>query len=280
MNEFRSGTAVAGIFMHSEGVDKSSPAYGTMALTTDMENTATSRTDWLPQQWGNSILDYWDDFSADGRLEPREQTGEDMPMASLAVERTIPAGASGTVTFYLTWHFPNRETWTPRKSGDNIIGNYYTTQFTDAWDAAERIVPDLPALERDTVAFARTICESSYPDVVKEAALFNTSSLRSQTVFRTPDGTMFGWEGTCERKGCCHGSCTHVWNYEQTTPFLYGELAKSMRRVEFMHATDKIGMMSFRVNLPIEDAQNWGKAAADGQLGCCDEGIPRVAAFR
>ena len=268
VNEFRSGNTVAGIFMHSEGVDKSSPAYGTMALTTDMGNTATSRTDWLPQQWGNSILDYWDDFSADGRLEPRDQTGEDMPMASLAVERTIPAGASGTVTFYLTWHFPNRETWTPRKSGDNIIGNYYTTQFTDAWDAAERIVPDLPALERDTVAFAQTMCESSYPDVVKEAALFNTSSLRSQTVFRTPDGTMFGWEGTCERKGCCHGSCTHVWNYEQTTPFLYGELAKSMRLVEFMHATDKIGMMSFRVNLPIGDAQNWGKAAADGQLGC------------
>jgi uncharacterized protein (DUF608 family) len=67
--------------------------------------------------------------------------------------------------------------------------------------------------------------------------------------------------------GSCMGSCTHVWNYEQTTPFLFGELAKLQRTVEFGYATNEIGLMSFRVNLPIENAQKMDRAAADGQMG-------------
>ncbi|HEX6209806.1 MAG TPA: GH116 family glycosyl hydrolase, partial [Methylomirabilota bacterium] len=36
----------------------------------------------------------------------------------------------------------------------------------------------------------------------------------------------------------------------------------------FAHATDDTGLMSFRVHLPLERAQEFGKAAADGQMGC------------
>jgi uncharacterized protein (DUF608 family) len=60
-----------------------------------------------------------------------------------------------------------------------------------------------------------------------------------------------------------------VWNYEQATPFLFGEIARSLREVEFAHATDDQGLMSFRVGLPLEtSARDWRVAAADGQLGC------------
>ena len=38
--------------------------------------------------------------------------------------------------------------------------------------------------------------------------------------------------------------------------------------MEFGHATDAEGLMSFRVHLPIERAQQFGKPAADGQMGC------------
>ncbi len=64
------------------------------------------------------------------------------------------------------------------------------------------------------------------------------------------------------------GSCTHVWNYEQTVAFLFGDLARSMRDVEFCHATREDGMMSFRTHLPLGRAGDFGKAAADGQMGC------------
>jgi len=133
---------------------------------------------------------------------------------------------------------------------------------------AEKVVPEMDALEYQTIRFVKAFCDSRLPGVVKEAALFNISTLRTQTCFRTPDGRFFGWEGCSNHHGCCHGTCTHVWNYEQATAYLFGSLAKTMRDVEFAHATNDIGLMSFRVHLPLERARNYGLTAADGQMGC------------
>ncbi len=267
-NHYRQGQGVRGIFMNSEGVAERAEQWGTIALATTAERDVSHRVSWIASGWGRSPLDFWDDFSADGTLEEREPTGEDTPMASLAVGVEIPAQGEKAVTFLIAWHFPNRMTWTPKGVEEDRIGNYYTTQYADAWDVAEKVAGRLDRLEADTVRFVRAFCDSDLPEVVKEAALFNLSSLRSQTCFRTRDGRFFGFEGCSNRGGCCHGSCTHVWNYEHATAFLFGSLARSMREVEFAHATNDQGLMSFRVNLPISRAKEYGKAAADGQMGC------------
>ena len=267
-NEFREGRSVRGIYMHSEGVAERAEQWGTIALTTIAEAGVSSRTAWIQQRWGSSLLDFWDDFSADGTLQERPAVKEETPMASLAVSVELPPNGTKAVTFLLTWHFPNRQTWTPKGNEQDRVGNYYTTKYSDAWDVAEKVVPQLASLEDKTVRFVRTFCASDLPEVVKEAALFNVSTLRTQTCFRTEDGRFYGWEGSSNTRGCCHGSCTHVWNYEQATAFLFGPLAKSMREIEFAHATDDKGLMSFRVNLPLERARGFGKAAADGQMGC------------
>ncbi|MBM4045182.1 MAG: hypothetical protein FJ279_08715, partial [Planctomycetes bacterium] len=149
----------------------------------------------------------------------------------------------------------------------NRVGNFYTTQCADAWDVAVKTAPKLAKLEADTLKFVRAFCESDLPEVVKEAALFNLSTLRTQTCFRTEDGHLFGWEGCHDQVACCYGSCTHVWNYEHATGFLFGKLACGMREVEFLHATRDDGHMSFRVNLPLTRATQHGLAAADGQMG-------------
>ncbi len=269
-NEFRSEKGIKGIFLSSKGVDPGAANWGTLSLCTTSSLPHTYRTAWAKDRWGTAWLDFWDDFNSDGRLEPRTDSGNETPMASLAVESEIPAGAKVEVTFLITWHFPNRYTWTPERSApveNGLIGNYYTTQYSDAWDVAVQIAPRIGELQEETARFVNTFCSSSLPEVVKESALFNLSTLRSQTCFRTADGRFFGWEGTADNKGCCHGSCTHVWNYELATHFLFGELALSMRETEFGFATNDEGLMSFRVNLPLERAQEFGKAAADGQMG-------------
>lgn len=280
-NSFRNGKEVQGIFMQAgAALATGSEAWGTMALTTTAKSGISYRTGWVTDAWGAGLLDFWDDLREDGMLE--ERTGaSDSPMASLAVQVEVPAGESRTVTFLLAWHFPNRYTWTPKpkeeactcscqchSDDDDCIGNYYTTQYRDAWQVCERTAAQLPALEEDTLRFVKAFTDSSLPLTVKEAALFNLSTLRSQTCFRTPDGRFYGFEGCCDGSGCCQGSCTHVWNYEQALAFLFGDLSMTMREVEFNHATDDTGLMSFRVNLPINRAQQHGKVAADGQMGC------------
>ena len=264
-NEYRNTSDLEGIYFYSEGVDKEDPAWGTMALTVQSGVGEVSyRTSSKPADWNNAILNFWDDFSDDGSLVERTQpVREDDPMASLSLRKVIASKSKETFTFYLTWHFPNRKAWSA-----TVVGNYYCRQYRDAWEAAEKIVPQIPRLEAQTLEFVSAFLSSSYPEVVKEAALFNLSTLRSQTVFRIPSGHLMGWEGVMERYGSCQGSCTHVWNYEVATPFLFGDLAQTMRDVELNYATKENGLMNFRAALPLSEAAKGNAAAADGQMGC------------
>jgi len=280
VNHFRQRDGLTGVFLRSDGVLPTSEQWGTLALAALAQGGVTARTAWPDLTWGDALLDFWDDFSNDGRLEERSGGG-DTPTASLAAFLTLAPGETRAVTFLLTWHFPNRMTWNPPHAapgetccadgdcGDpNWVGNYYATQYRDAWDVAVRTAAALPMLEEDTLAFVRSFCESDLPSVVKEAALFNLSTLRSQTCFRIAEGHFMGWEGCGDKAGCCEGSCTHVWNYEQATAFLFGGLSRTMRDVEFGYATRPNGLMSFRAFLPLARAREQGLAAADGQMGC------------
>ena len=273
-NEFKKSTSLAGLALSSEGDGNAGiNSEGDMALTTtDINADITYRTAWANLSWGDSTLDFWDDFSQDGHLEQRTNPNK-WPRASLCIRKTLQPYEEETFTLILSWRFPNRKSWTPPNkenpnAPENIVGNYYATCFESAWDAAEKLVERLPELEAKTIEFVSALVQTPLPTPVKEAALNNISTLRTQTSFRTEDGRFFGWEGCGDGHGSCHGSCTHVWNYEHTTAFLFGKLAQSMRTTEFLEATDDKGCMSFRVNLPIENAKDYGKAAADGQFGC------------
>ena len=267
-NLFKRSDNLAGIYMLSDSVDHGSSAWGTMALTTSAiqnEYTISYRTQFSPKGWNDDITDMWDDFSDDGKFKDLQFDKKvNDPRAALSVRFQLAANETKEIEFFLTWDFPNRKDWNDK----SIIGNYYSTFYTDAWDVAEKTLPSLPVLEAKTLDFVTLIVQSDYPAVVKEAALFNSSTLRSQTAFRNKEGYFFGWEGVFAATGSCFGNCTHVWNYEQATPFLFGSLAMKMREVEYQYALDdSSGLMSFRVSLPFNKNENWKIAAADGQMG-------------
>ena len=264
-NVYRETDGLKGIYYYSDGVDQGDQAWGTMALTTDeKDGKVTYRTCSTPNHWENALLNFWDDFSADGLLTQREWPLENDPLASLAIRKRIAPRQTETFAFFLTWNFPNRKAW-----AKEVVGNYYSQHYSDAWNAAEKIVPRISQLEKQTLTFVDAFLSSSFPDVVKEAALFNLNVLRSQTVFRLPSGHLMGWEGVRDRVGSCAGSCTHVWNYEVATPFLFGDLARTMRDVEFNYALrEDNGLMNFRAALPLSTAADGSAAAADGQMGC------------
>jgi len=262
-NVFLSEQGISGILFSSEKVDNTVDQWGEMALVSTSKGNVSYRTTWMPEQWGNTILDFWDDLSKDGQLENRADNYSAKPMASLAVSDILPAGGSKTVRFLITWYFPNRTAWSSKP-----LKNYYTSTYNGAWDVAARTVPQLGQLENKTIEFVNAFCKSDLPEEVKEAALFNVSTLRTQTCFRLSDGNLYAWEGCGDKEGCCFGTCTHVWNYETATAFLFGDLARTERNIEFGLATLDNGLMSFRVKLPHDEITGFAKVAADGQMGC------------
>ncbi len=69
--------------------------------------------------------------------------------------------------------------------------------------------------------------------------------------------------------GCCMGNCTHVWNYAQTTAFLFPDLEQSMRKTEFGLETEADGRMNFRTMRVFDKnaKPRTDHPAVDGQLG-------------
>lgn len=271
LNEFRTGDPLQGLFLTNPALSPSDPLHGSFALC--VHQAAGGKVTWLrgwPKgRWWNSPMLFWDDFSADGALgpEPADRNG----VAALCLERTIAPAAKATYTFLLAWHFPNRTParcgWQSPKGDENtIIGNWYATQFPNAWEAAQYAARNLDHLEARTRRFAQSLRESTLPTVVKEAASANLSTLVSTTSFRTADGEFHGFEGVNDKLGCCFGNCTHVWNYETTTPFLFPTFARSLRKAAFGFSMDDAGAMHFRQLLPDGKARS-GFAAADGQMG-------------
>jgi hypothetical protein len=84
---------------------------------------------------------------------------------------------------------------------------------------------------------------------------------------RQTDGKLWSWEGCGDNAGCCHGSCTHVWNYAQAIPHLFPGLERTLRETEFGPSQNEAGHQQFRSGLPIRPVEHDFHAAADGQLG-------------
>ncbi|MBM3235446.1 hypothetical protein FJZ31_04030 [Candidatus Poribacteria bacterium] len=268
--EYRDDGNLRGLILRSDTIPSDAPQAGTIVLATPHTDISYRRR-WANPRWNNDLLAFWDDFSEDGTLDdPQNNTAQSH--GSLAVSCTVPPKSEAEITFLLAWHFPNRTAqgcgWgVSEGEGVGFVGNYYAQKFPDAWSAAKYMADKLPELEQKTVEFVETFCSSTLPQEVKEATLNNLSTLRTQTCFRTPDGRFFGFEGCSDQSGCCMGSCTHVWNYEQATAFLFPELAHTMREVELKFSTTESGAAAFRTPLPLKRACCSVKTAADGQMG-------------
>jgi len=278
--EYRSAPDLHGLFMTNPEVAAKDPLAGSLAIALlgAGDGKVTYLRGWPRAKWWASPLLFWDDFSDDGQLGP--EAVERNAVGSICLQRDIAAGAKAEYTFVLSWHFPNRTAawcgWgnfnntatsvAPEADGNAIIGNYYSKRFRDAWNTVEYVAANLPTLEKRMHTFLTAMRETTLPAPIKEAAMANLSTLVTPTCFRTADGKFRGFEGINDDRGCCHGNCTHVWNYETTTQFLFPAMARSMRESAFDLAGRLDGVLPIRMALP-EGTQTGGVTAADGTMG-------------
>ncbi|MBI5281136.1 MAG: hypothetical protein HY858_05585 [Candidatus Solibacter usitatus] len=267
--ERRDSGALHGLLMTNAGLPADHAVQGDFTLAALDSGDVTIWRGWPQGRWWNSPMLFWDEFSAHGRLgaEPDPRG----PVGAVCIRKEIPAGGQAEFTFVLAWRFANRTParcgWSPQPGAENApIGNHYCTRFPTSWAAAETLARDLAPLEQKTRAFVRAMRESSLPGAVKDGAMSNLSTLVTQVCFRTADGEFHGFEGANDRSGCCYGNCTHVWNYETSTAFLFPSLAVSLRNASFTNMLDERGAIHFRERLPKGHSRS-GIAATDGQMG-------------
>lgn len=270
-NEYREGNGLAGLVMSNSALAANNPMMGELVLAARVQaGAAVSHWEgWPAGRWWNAPLHFWDRFAKTGELgappEPHNMVGV------LSLKRTIAAGETASFEFFLGWRFANRTPdwigWdAPKGEGKTVIGNFYAARFKSAWDAVEYTAKHLSDLEARTRMFANAMRASTLPAAVKEAASANLSTLATTTCFRTADGEFHAWEGSDDTAGCCFGNCTHVWNYETATAFLFPSFARSLRSSAFGYSMDDAGAMHFRQLLPAGKGRS-GYAAADGQMG-------------
>ena len=270
-----------GVFL-SNVEPEQSPTYGSAALAVLGEQQPLIKAMWYRGGWFDAISALWREVS-DGRFEANDGTnaGElyGRNGGSLLVSGSLAPGEEVTIPFGISWYFPNVP-WgvgmiAPQAGCDCPPGEvcppcwqpYYAGQWQDARDVIEYARAHYADLRRRTLAFHDALFSSTLPGIVLEAISANLALLKSSTILRQKNGNVWGWEGCFTDRGCCPGSCTHVWNYAQSMAHLFPGLERTLREQELARSMDDSGHITFRSALPDGPTAHGFHAASDGQLG-------------
>ncbi len=266
-----------GFVMLGENRDNLNPkAY--FSITTDRQAVVDHA--WFDGNERDAFTVLWKDIS-NGQMPDTPLKNEGVHGTSLYVPLSLENGEEKTVAVRFCWYvFPD----TTMKAGrwpdetinvsDGICTSaypyykpWYLERFKSIQEVNEYWNKNYHELKTNSELFRDAFYSSTLPPEVLEAVAANLTILKSPTVLRQHDGKLWGWEGCDGERGCCYGSCTHVWNYAQAIPHLFPSLERTLRETEFFASQDSKGHQAFRSNLPISSAIHDRHAAADGQLG-------------
>ena len=228
---------------------------------------------WFRGGWWDGLTMAWRDI-AEGRCfdRPPVSEGGPAPGATLFVPFTLAPGQAKTVVLRLCWYVgtTNLRLGKDAKDTPPVEGTYkpwYAGRFPNVEAVAAYWREHYARLRANTQRFSDCFHDTTLPPEVVEAVAANLTILKSPTVLRQADGRLWAWEGCSDNAGCCHGTCTHVWNYAQAIPHLFPALERTLRETEFGPSQDARGHQTFRAALPIRPVEPDFHAAADGQLG-------------
>ncbi len=267
-----------GFILHQRGTEARPAAEGALAVFVDDEGAVVDHC-WFKGGWWDAVTLAWKNIQ-EARLRGNPPVEGASPGASLFVPLTIAPGEEKTVRVMLAWYVPltdlrygrDPEGTSPTATGEECCDSpyhrpWYAGRFADIREVAGYWRANYDDLRGKTEIFRDAFYDTTLPPEVIEAAAANLTILKSPTVLRQTDGRLWCFEGCSDDRGCCHGSCTHVWNYAQAIPHLFPELERTLRKTEFNESQDERGHQTFRSALPIRPVVHDFHAASDGQLG-------------
>ncbi len=275
---------ISGIHLGNNEHEKSDLNYGDLTISTDAEDTS-HQLYWYRGRWFDSLTTFWKDLRNTHRIKNREypfvenNTKKTDDVATLVAHVRVMPGQKEKVRFVLSWNTPNCSNYWNKsgcgcadgscseKTKPETWKNYYATVFENSMDSGLYAIRKFKELFELTSLFKDTLINSSLPRSAIEAISANLSVIKSPTCLRLEDGSLYGFEGCHCNTGCCEGSCTHVWTYAYSIPFLFPRLERSMRSLEYKYNMDEHGSMTFRLDLPLGGNRLKMRACVDGQYG-------------
>ncbi|MFC4812890.1 GH116 family glycosyl hydrolase [Paenibacillus sp. GCM10023250] len=263
-----------GFILEQPPADDKPWVQGAFSAATDQPQTIVDCA-WFRGGWFDSMSMVWNAVAA-GRYVEKPPVGDNKPSpgASLYVPLNLQPGERKTVRLRLSWYVPetNLQEGVPKEPVDQrAIPEYHKPWYAGRFAAIDEVADywerEYDRLRKGSADFRDCFDSTTLPAEIKEAVAANLSILKSPTILRQTDGRLWGWEGCLDLGGCCHGSCTHVYNYAQSIPILFPELERGFRQTEFHEGQDERGHQNFRIPLPIQSADHGFHAASDGQLG-------------
>ncbi|MDB5538435.1 MAG: hypothetical protein JWQ89_162 [Devosia sp.] len=229
-------------------------------------------------QWFDDLNLFWREFAQPGRLPRRHYDKPrlnrnmfDQPEhGTLAARVSVAPGETRRVRFAIAWHFPVGQVYWRPNAVDGETGtwrNYYASQWANSGAVLAEAFARWDELRAPTFAFRDTLFGTSLPVDIVDAVQGTISILRTATVMRLENGEVWAWEGQFTNEGSCEGSCTHVWNYQQTLPYLFPALERTLRETDYTYNQLPNGGLTFRQIIPLGSGFFPLNPCADGQFG-------------
>ncbi len=231
---------------------------------------------WFRSFYRDDLRTYWNEFSGGEALKCRKFPQGSFDMCSLSAGVCLESGERKKVRFVLSWSIPyGTHYWRP--VDENVKWkNYYATKWENAFESAKYSLEHWDYLYEKTEEFAFHLYSCTLPESFKQAISSGLSVLKSPTVLRFEDGSLYGWEGAEDFRGSCEGLCQHVWSYAYVCCYLFPDLEMSIRKNYLKYGIFENGEMPFRLPVPFDSEflvnmfANNGKKfmpALDGQMG-------------
>ena len=257
------------LFLSSEVNEDDLPDYGNMSLTL-MGNEGTWATPKAPDEIAYNLPE----AGPSEQVESEAVLGKVLTGA-IGKEVTLQPGESQTITFIVSWYFPHLHR---EESGFHHLKNkenlryYYSSKFKSSAEVAEKIIEDQAYYLNTTKLWNETWYNSSLPAWFLDRTFINTSTLATTSCYRLDDltddpdneGRFYAMEGVY----LGHGTCTHVFHYEQALGRVFPGLARQLRtQIDYGLSYKKDGVIAYRGELSGIGRHDGRGYAVDGHAG-------------
>lgn len=192
---------------------------------------------------------------------------------ALGQKMSLTAGEERTVTFIISWYFPNvHKAKIPKLRNHEKLRYYYSKKFASSADVALKINQEKNLLFETTKDWNKTWYNSTLPYWFLDRTFVNTSTLATNSCYRFHDltadpyneGRFYAMEGVYLGEG----TCTHVFHYEQALGRVFPSMARRLReQIDFGLSWDKRGFIKYRAEHSHIGKHDGRGYAIDGHAG-------------